>query len=127
MEPSPVHRLCFRAQYHGEADAEHTRAAVLQLNTNKNSRLPDLNASVGENISFGRGLTAQNTYEDRTTSSTSFSLGTTVSLFDGNKTTHNIRLSKLNLDAADADLSKARNDLSMNVAKAYIEALNNMR
>ena len=21
MEPSPVHRLCFRAQYHGEADA----------------------------------------------------------------------------------------------------------
>ena len=71
------------------------------------------------NISFGRGLTAQNTYEDRTTSSTSFSLGTTVSLFDGNKTTHNIRLSKLNLDAADADLSKARNDLSMNVAKAY--------
>ena len=27
MEPSPVHRLCFRAQYHGEADAEHTRAA----------------------------------------------------------------------------------------------------
>ena len=99
---------------------------ALQLNTNKNSRLPDLNASVGENISFGRGLTAQNTYEDRTTSSTSFSLGTTVSLFDGNKTTHNIRLSKLNLDAADADLSKARNDLSMNVAKAYIEALNNM-
>ena len=99
---------------------------ALQLNTNKNSRLPDLDASVGENISFGRGLTAQNTYEDRTTSSTSFSLGTTVSLFDGNKTTHNIRLSKLNLDAADADLSKARNDLSMNVAKAYIEALNNM-
>lgn len=44
---------------------------ALQLNTNKNSRLPDLNASVGENISFGRGLTAQNTYEDRTTSSTS--------------------------------------------------------
>lgn len=99
---------------------------ALQLSTNKNSRLPDLNASAGENISFGRGLTAQNTYEDRTTSSTSFSLGTTVSLFDGNKTTHNIRLSKLNLDAADADLSKARNDLSMNVAKAYIEALNNL-
>ena len=36
---------------------------ALQLNTNKNSRLPDLNASVGENISFGRGLTAQNTYQ----------------------------------------------------------------
>lgn len=99
---------------------------AIQLSTHKNSRLPDLNASAAENVSFGRGLTAQNTYENHTTSSTSFSIGTSVSLFDGNKTTNNIKLSKLNLDAADADLDKARNDLSMNVAKSYIEVLNDM-
>lgn len=99
---------------------------AIQLNTNKNSRLPDLNATAGENISFGRGLTAQNTYENHTTSSTSFSIGTSVSLFDGNRISNNIKLSQLNLDAADADLSKARNDLSMNVAKSYIEVLNDM-
>ena len=81
---------------------------ALQLNTDKNSRLPDLNGSAAQNFSFGRGLTAQNTYENKSTSSTSFTIGSTVSL----------------LDAADADLDKARNDLSMNVAKAYIEVLN---
>lgn len=99
---------------------------ALQLNTDKNSRLPDLNAAASENFSFGRGLTAQNTYEDRSTSSTSFSLGTSVPLFDGNRITNSIKLSQLNLDAADADLEKARNDLSMNVAKAYIEVLSDM-
>lgn len=99
---------------------------AIQLNTNKNSRLPDLNASAGENVSFGRGLTAQNTYENHTTSSTSFSIGTSVSLFDGYRISNNIKLSQLNLDAADADLDKARNDLSMNVAKSYIEVLNDM-
>lgn len=106
---------------------QNTRAQqAIQLSTDKNSRLPDLNASASENISFGRGLTAQNTYENHTTSSTSFSIGTSVSLFDGNRITNNVKLSKLNLDAADADLDKARNDLSMNVAKAYIEVLNDM-
>ena len=78
---------------------------ALLLNTNKNSRLPDLNASVGENISFGRGLTAQNTYEDRTTSSTSFSLGTTVSLFDGNKNSITLQLPKQLLKTYKAELT----------------------
>lgn len=94
---------------------------ALQLNTDKNSRLPDLNGSAAQNFSFGRGLTAQNTYENKSTSSTSFTIGSTVSLFDGFRTRNTIKLSQLNLDAADADLDKARNDLSMNVAKAYIE------
>ena len=88
---------------------------ALQLSTDKNSRLPDLNGSAAQNFSFGRGLTAQNTYENKSTSSTSFTIGSTVSLFDGFRTRNTIKLSQLNLDAADADLDKARNDLSMNV------------
>ena len=99
---------------------------AIQLSTHKNSRLPDLNASANENFSFGRGLTAQNTYENKSTNNTSFSIGTSVSLFDGNRITNNIKLGQLNLDAADADLDKARNDISMNVAKSYIEVLNEM-
>ncbi|MDE6807322.1 MAG: TolC family protein, partial [Prevotella sp.] len=45
-----------------------------QLSTAKNQRLPNLSASVGKNFSFGRGLTAENTYTNTNTSSTSFSL-----------------------------------------------------
>ena len=32
------------------------------LSTARNKRLPDLSASLGENLSFGRGLTEMNTY-----------------------------------------------------------------
>ena len=36
------------------------RKSELDLSTAKNSRLPDLSGSVGQNFSFGRGLTAEN-------------------------------------------------------------------
>ena len=43
---------------------------AVQLHTAKHRRLPDLYASASESFSFGRGLTMENTYADRNTSST---------------------------------------------------------
>ena len=98
----------------------------IQLSTAKNQRLPDLNASAGQNFSFGRGLTSENTYTNTNTSSTSFSLGTSIPLFTGFRIPNAIKLSKLNLQAATADLEKAKNDISMQVAQAYVQILYNM-
>ena len=95
----------------------------IQLSTAKNSRLPDLNASASESFSFGRGLTLDNTYTNRSTSSTSFSLGTSVPLFTGFKIPNQIKLNQLNLEAATKDLEKAKNDIRMQVAKAYVQIL----
>ena len=101
------------------------RQRELQLSTAKNSRLPDLNASAGQNFSFGRGLTAENTYSNTNTSSTSFSLGTSVPLFTGFQIPNQIKLNQLNLEAAVADLEKAKNDICMQVAQAYVQILFN--
>jgi outer membrane protein len=98
----------------------------LQLSTAKNSRLPDLNASASESFSFGRGLTLDNTYTNRSTNSTSFSLGTTVPLFTGFQIPNQIKLNQLNLEAATQDLEKAKNDIRMQVAQAYVQILYNM-
>lgn len=95
----------------------------IQLSTDRNSRLPDLNAGASQNFSFGRGLTANNTYANTSTSSTSFSLSTSVPLFDAGRTTHTIKLDRLNLQAATADLEKAKNDISVSVAQAYVDIL----
>ena len=95
----------------------------IQLSTAKNSRLPDLSASASESFSFGRGLTLDNTYTNRSTSSTSFSLGTSVPLFTGFKIPNQIKLNQLNLEAATKDLEKAKNDIRMQVAKAYVQIL----
>ena len=102
------------------------RQQELQLSTARNSRLPDLNGSAGQNFSFGRGLTAENTYTNTNTSSTSFSLGSSVPLFTGFQIPNQIKLNELNLEAATQDLEKARNDIRMQVAQAYVQILYNM-
>jgi outer membrane protein len=102
------------------------RQEEIQLSTSKNSRLPDLSGSVGQNFSFGRGLTADNTYSNTNTSSTNFSLGTSVPLFTGFQIPNQIKLNQLNLEAATADLEKAKNDIRMQVAQAYVQILYDM-
>lgn len=102
------------------------RQQELQLSTAKNSRLPDLNGSVGQNFSFGRGLTYENTYTNTNTSSTSFQLGTSVPLFTGFQIPNQIKLNQLNLEAVTADLEKAKNDIRMQVAQTYVQILYDM-
>ena len=102
------------------------RQQEVQLSSAKNSRLPDLSASLGQNFSFGRGLTAQNTYTNTNTSSTSLQLGASVPLFTGFEIPNQIKLSQLNLEAATADLEKAKDDIRMQVAQAYVQILYDM-
>ena len=97
----------------------------LELNTARNRRLPAVNASASENLSFGRGLTADNTYSNSNTTSTSFSLGGDLPIFQGLDITNGIKLGKLNLAAATADLEKARDDIRVAVAQAYVQILYN--
>jgi outer membrane protein len=93
------------------------------LSTARNARLPDLSGTVGQNFSFGRGLTEDNIYTNTNTSNTSFSLSTSVPIFSGFQIPENIKLNRLNLEAATADLEKAKNDIRMEVAKAYMQIL----
>ena len=102
------------------------RQGEVELSTAKNSRLPDLSAQASQNWSFGRGLTSENTYSNKNTSSTSFSLGTSVPLFTGLRIPRTIELNRLNLEAATADLAKARDDVSVQVAQAYVQILYDM-
>ena len=97
----------------------------IDLNTARMSRLPGVSASAGENLSFGRGLTEDNTYSNSNTTSTSFSLGADVPVFQGFSINNNIKLSKLNLAAATASLEKARDDIRVAVAQAYTQILYN--
>ncbi len=99
------------------------RQQDIQLSTAKNSRLPNLNLSAGENFSFGRAQTIDGTYSNRNTNNTSFGLSTSVPLFTGFNIPNQIKLNQLNLDASVQDLEKARNDIRMQVAKAYVQIL----
>ncbi|MCR4859707.1 MAG: TolC family protein [Bacteroidales bacterium] len=97
----------------------------VELNTARSRRLPGFSASASENLSFGRGLTEDNTYSNSNTTSTSFSLGGDLPIFQGFDITNGIKLGELNLAAATADLEKARDDIRVAVAQAYVQILYN--
>ena len=99
------------------------RQQEIQLSTDRNSRLPDLSGSISENFSFGRSLTEDNIYSKSNTTSTGLNLSTSVPLFTGFRIPNQVKLSKLNLEAATADLEKAKNDIRMQVAQAYVQIL----
>ena len=117
IEWAMSHNLTVRSQEAGVQQRE------LDQNTARYSWLPSVNASASENLSFGRGLTADNTYVSSNTTSTSFSIGAGMNLFDGLATPARIELSRLNLDASLADLEKTRDDISIAVAQAYVQVL----
>ena len=97
----------------------------VELNTAQWSRLPNLNGNVGQSFNFGRALQADNTYGNRNTRNTNFSLGTNIPLFTGMQIPNNIALSKLNLKAATEDLAKAKEDISIQVASYFLQVLFN--
>ena len=98
----------------------------IAVNTALNSRLPGVSASVGESLSFGRGLGDDNVYVNTNASQTNFSVGADVPVFNGFQIKHNIEQTRLDLKAATADLAKAKDDIRVAVAQAYVQILYNM-
>ena len=97
----------------------------VDLNTALSRRLPGVSASASENLSFGRGLTADNTYSNANTTSTSFSLGADLPIFQGFDISNGIKLAKLDLQTATLELERAKDDVRVAVAQAYIQILYN--
>ena len=97
----------------------------VDLNSARSNRLPDLSASASQNWSFGRSLTIDNTYANTNTASTSFSIGTGVTLFAGGRISGNIENAKLGLDAAKSDLERMKDDVRVQVAESFIQIVYN--
>ena len=97
----------------------------VELSTAKYSRLPDLNASIGGDASFGRVLSSDNTYKDNNQTSGSLNISTSIPVFQGMRINRQVKGGKLDLAAAMQDLERAREDLSINVMTLYLEVLYN--
>ncbi|MCC8187873.1 MAG: TolC family protein [Bacteroides sp.] len=96
----------------------------VSLNTAKWSRLPNLNASASQGWSWGRTTSpVDNTYTNTSSGSSNGSINTNIPVFSGFELPNQKALAELNLKAALADLEKAKEDLSINVAHAYLRVL----
>ena len=119
IEHALTHNLSIK-----QKEASRDKSAV-ELNTAQWSRLPNLNGNIGQSFNYGRAIQADNTYGNRNTRNTNFSVGTSIPLFTGMQIPNNIALSKLNLKAAIEDLNKAKEDISIQVTSYYLQALFN--
>lgn len=96
-----------------------------ELSTAKFSRLPNLNASIGADASFGRTLAGDNTYRDNNQTSGSLGVSASMPLFEGLRIKNRIRGGKLDLAASVQDLERAREDVQVNIMTLYLQVLYN--
>jgi outer membrane protein len=100
-------------------------SAEIDLNTSRMSRLPDLNAGIGQNWNFGRTQISSGLYENQTQSNTSLSIGTSIPIFSGFRISNEIAKNRLELLAAVQNLEKAKESLALNVGSLFLQALFN--
>lgn len=89
----------------------------------KNNRLPNLNAGLQNNMNYGRTLSSENTYLDINSNSTSGNLSSNITLWNGFVLTNSIKMADMDLRASLEDMKKAKDDIMLNIAAAYLEIL----
>ena len=99
--------------------------AEVNLNTAQMSRLPDLNASGGQNWYFGRTQIQNGLYENQNQSTSNISVGSSIPLFTGFRIPNEIARNKLDLETSVQNLEKAKEDMALNVASLFLQVLFN--
>jgi len=97
------------------------------LTQSKATVLPSLNASASHNYSFGRSVDPYtNEFSSENSLSDNFSISSSVTLFNGLQNMNTIKRNQFDLMASLEDLEKAKNDISLSIASAYLQILFNL-
>ncbi len=105
----------------------NTRYNENNLEQSRIEQLPNLNASTNYSYSWGRALD-QTTYtftENEQINSISVSASSSATLFNGFQQRNTIERNRLDLMASYEDVEKIKNDISLNIAAAYLQILFN--
>lgn len=94
-----------------------------QVSQAKSNKLPNLNAQVGNDYSFGRSLTYYNTYENVNSATVSGGANTNFTIFNGLTLSNEVKRQELDLQATLHDLQKAKDDIMLYIVGAYMEIL----
>jgi len=94
-----------------------------QLGQARYNRLPNLNAGLQNNMSFGRTIGPDNTYLDINSNSTSGSLSTNINVWNGFILANSIKMADMDFRASLEDMQKAKDDMMLNIAASYLEIL----
>ncbi|MCF0177697.1 MAG: TolC family protein [Bacteroidales bacterium] len=87
--------------------------------------LPSISAGASENLNWGRSVDMQELIivKNNLTTSTSVNLSGQLTLFDGLSKLNSLKSSYANLDKAHADVAVIKQNLTINITKAYLQLL----
>lgn len=111
------HNINIKSRALEVADAE------LSVTEAKDGFLPTLQAGANQSFDFGRGLTSDNTYANRNTSSFGWNVGLSLPLFQGLQNVRRLAYSKANLRAMVEQSEAAKDDVTLNVISQYLQVL----
>lgn len=89
----------------------------------KEAFLPSLNASVGENISFGRSQGKDFVYRDISSANTSFGVGAELQIFSGGSRWYQLKKSGAARVTGEYIIHEVRDQIALQVASSYIQFL----
>lgn len=108
------------------------RAALLErqrgdLNVTeaKDRFLPNVSASASQSWNFGRGLTSENTYANRNTSSFGWGGSLSLPIFQGLSAIRQLRQARANIRDLDIRVEYARDETTLAIMSFYLQALYN--
>lgn len=99
------------------------REGELAITEAKDRFLPSLDASASQSFNFGRGLTSENTYANRNTSSFSWNVGFSLPLFQGTAEYRRLKTAKLSLRQYLLETEAAKDKVTLNVISQYLQVL----
>jgi outer membrane protein len=106
-----------------QADIQ-ARVSALSVRLHQAGMYPNLNFSSSAGYNFGRSINpATNQFQNDQVIFNNYQLQSNVTLFNWFSQRYAIEASKLDKQAADAAIDKARDDIALNVAVAYLQTL----
>lgn len=105
----------------------NTKSQEIRHQMAKNQRLPDLSASASQSVNFGQAMNNQGIYENKKSFTYSYTAGlsSSVNVFSGFQIKNTISAQEFTLLASLEELKEAKENISVNIASAYLQVLYN--
>lgn len=120
LDHAREHNIQLKQSMLNQQQAEYGKSQALAM------MFPDLNANVGGNINFGRSIDpGTNTFVTEQVNANNFGIGSSVTLFNGLRLLNSFKQAQIDVLAATYDVEGLANDISMNIASAFLQVMFN--
>jgi outer membrane protein len=96
----------------------------VSLEQTKANRIPSVSANANEALNVGKNVDpTTNTFVTDAYHSTNFGISSSYNLFNGMQNANTIRQNRLNVQAGESEIEKAKNDVILSITTGYLQVL----